>query len=290
MFKQRWRVASALRVVIALVVASCVASVVILAVPVAHLTDREQLSQAVSTIFALVTGIIAIILTARLASSDHAAEEQVKADIAKLLAALRSILVKGAVKDRVDLAHERQQVNEFMSSTTAFALWSWVGFRSREAGEAPEEWRTFFLMLVDVLGVEDTNPRAVMGRVVAIERLFTGLSDDDVNRISRFVSDLAGAVGDFDESRESDPLLKAMHEIYGEAPNRQDVVRAKLLHIKAKGVQDPDLDLFLAVSSKKSPESLASAKRAVDAGADLSVTDEELLARHADKLVDFVEG
>jgi hypothetical protein len=280
----------AVRVVLALAAASCAAAVVILLLPGRPLADREQLSVAVSTVFALLTGIIAITVTARVASSDHQAAEQVKADIARLLAACRSIQTKsvyvaGTARQLapLDFAHEKEQINDFLSSTTAFAMWAWVGERSAAAGPAPEGWRTFFLTLVEMLATEDPDYWTLADRGAQVEVLVSALSAHDVKRVGKMVEDLPAAVGRFDESRRRDPAIAAFHAIQAERKAAQALYPAKMRYLKAKGVQDPDLDMHLAVVD----DDTAALETALAAGANPAVTDGQVVRRHAAELAGF---
>jgi hypothetical protein len=137
-----------------------------------NIGERAQVSSAVSTLFALTAGIIAIAAAQWFGSSDFKAQEAVKADIARVLASLRSIMVKTAVMTQVDQSREtgldfdaeRKILNNFLSSTTAFAFWSWVAERDESTPEGtPEAWRLFFFTIAQLL---ETNQR---GRLIALD-------------------------------------------------------------------------------------------------------------------------
>jgi hypothetical protein len=246
-----------------------------------ELSARGTLSGAVSGVFAIILGIIAIIVATRVHSSDYKAEQDVKAQTAQLLACMRSIIVKALALSQkpVNATHpitftkEKEIINGFLSSTTAFAYWSWEGYRSEVAkyGE-PEEWRRFFDYLVDILDSDDAlASRNMLAPAFAVENLLTGLRKADVKQISGYVSNLSGAFGTFRRSRE-------------------ELVRVKLFLLKNEGVNDPTIDLFLAVldPAGESPESIKRVKAALDAGADVSMTDAALLAKYEAHLRNFV--
>jgi hypothetical protein len=137
----------------------------------ASIPDRAQVSGAVGTLFTLAAGIVAIAAVGYYGSSDFKAEQAVKEDTARLLATLRSIIMKHAFLTQykasretgLDFATERKVLSDFLCSTTAFAYWAWVGHKDTETGPgAPEPWRVFFLYINDVL---DANQR---GRTIAL--------------------------------------------------------------------------------------------------------------------------
>jgi hypothetical protein len=67
----------------------------------------------------------------------------------------------------------------------------------------------------------------------------------------------------------------------------QETIRRQFLYLKSKGIEDPNIDLFLAVMQKESQDSLKQAQAALDAGADPSVTDGQILAKYRNQLKDF---
>jgi hypothetical protein len=166
------------------------ATVAILVLPLSlygsELTNRAQVAAAVSSGFALILSIMAIIVSARVSSSDFRAEEDVKAHTARLLATLRSMMAKGAVLSQMPpgaplplgFTHERTFLSDFLTSTTGFAYWSWAGNKSQAAKDKPEEWRVFFLNLINILGAEDANFRSMMRGAIVLETMVSGLSDD----------------------------------------------------------------------------------------------------------------
>lgn len=272
-------------------VLSVLTTLVILLVPLgiqsSELANRAQVSATVSSTVALILGIIAIIVTARVSSSDYQAQQDVKASTARLLASFRSIIAKGVVlslkpngaNSPLDFKQEREVINEFLSSTTAFAYWSWEGYKSHSSANKDEEWRDLFLYLVDLLDSEDSQFRKMISRAVTLEALLTTLTTHDIQQISNYVSDLSKAVGDFKESREQDVLIKVASDVYGR-PQDPETIRRQFLYLKKKGIEDPNIDFFLADSDKQ-------AQAALEAGADPNITDTRILAKYRDQLKDF---
>ncbi len=269
---------------------SCAAAVFILLRPLgAHggeFASRASFSIAVSTVFALILGIIALILTARVSSSDYKAEQETKTHTAELLASLRSIIAKGAlggplgISDSLDLDNERKRINKFLSSTTAFAFWSWEAEASKRAGKKLELWRLFFIYLLEILGSKD--PGVVINRAVEVEKLITSLRQRDILRIAAKNSNLARAIPDFERSREHSVTIASVGAVYGSKKD-PDLLKRKLLFLKDRGVNDPDVDLFLGVIEDRTSD----VKSALDRGANPKVKDTELLLRHSDILREF---
>jgi len=285
----RWVISLAL----GLAMLSFVAAVFILLQPLGsageEYAQRGSLSSAVSTGFALVLSIIAVILTARVSSSDFRAEQETKTHTAELLASLRSIIAKGAlggplgIAEGLDFSHERQRINEFLNSTTAFAFWSWEAEAGRRAGERPEEWRAFFLYLLEILG--SPEPALVVNRAVAVERLLTGLSRRDILRIAGKNSNLASAIPDFERSRVESATIGPAATVYAPATDDpQASFRARLVFLKEeRGIDDPDLDMFLAAMDGDE----VGLRSALERGANAQLRDAALLARYREQLADF---
>lgn len=253
-----------------------------------ELSNRAGLSSAISTIFALILGIIALIVAVMVSSSDYKAEQDVKKDTASLQSSLRSIMVKVAVlrtskNSPINLDRELEVINDFLCSTTAFAYWSWVGNKHRKAAKGEtENWRVFFLDLIYILDSKN-NYENMAKYAIEIEGLLTSLSKKDINTISGYFSDLAGAFDDFDKSSET--IIEAVREVF--KPEDRNVTYNKLLHLKNKGITDPNIDLSLAVMDPSGSENVSAVKATLEAGADPNMTDMQLLDKYRNELEDF---
>jgi hypothetical protein len=118
-----------------------------------EIQNRAAVSQALSVALALVVGMIAIIITAGVESSEYRAREKLKSDIASLIAALQSIYLKTANFlasselriERPNFKSELKTIGEFVCSTSGFAFFCWAAEKSKQAGKGrPEFWRLFF--------------------------------------------------------------------------------------------------------------------------------------------------
>jgi hypothetical protein len=257
-------------------------------------SDRGTVAAAIVSAFALIVSAIALLVTVRVQGSDHQAEERVRVELAILMSSVRSMLTKSAwefadVKDSNHLAPrldgERKSIDDFLSSTSAVALWAWIGKRSQAAGEGvSEEWRIFFKYLLDLLK-EDAAIGMVVARSLGVERLLTSLSKRDIRLISSYVSDLASAGENFRLSREHDPFLAAALSLLAPPEDPAQQLR-QLQYLKESGIDDPEVDLWLALL-ESGPTMNEEVEQAVGRGADPSKTANAVLAKHASALADF---
>lgn len=250
------------------------------------IVDRASISSAIGGLFALITAIAAISAAVWINTSDFKAEQGVTEDTARVRAALRSILVKGV---QLENSHrkgtsktfdkEREVINEFISSTTAFGYWSWMDHRSIQAGHASEGWRLFFFYFAQLLDACDKpeNREVMMASAVRLEALLADLTRRDVNTISSYVADLTGALGVAAAS--GDTMLAALATRYAEDLTVPD----KFRHLERKGISSPNVELYLGVFG----DDVDRVKKALDAGADQSLTDKEVLTAYKSQLEDF---
>jgi hypothetical protein len=258
------------------------------------LANRGTAAAALVSGFAVVLTALALVATVRVESSDFRAEESVKEDIARLLASLRSIYLKAAwltqQSDQLDDRHgslfdnERRVIQDFMNSTTALAFYALEGRMSAKAGPRAEEWRVFSLYMIEILraGVP-ADYRLIANRAVRAEHVITQLQREDIATLSEDVSNLSRAIGEFADNRSETVLSRAAYEVFGGTTDQEeahDSSLAKLRELKRQGIEDPDIELFLAVADDD-PEA---ARRALDSGAHVDVTIGEILERYKDRL------
>lgn len=257
-----------------------------------NLAGRGTAAAALVSGFAVVLSALALAITVRVESSDFRAEERVKEDIARLLASLRGIYLKSAwLTQQADqdaprhaslFDRERQVVQDFLSSTTAPALYALEGRASLTAGRQPEEWRVFSLYLLEIIGSDVPKQyRLVANRAVRAERLLTGLRRDQIAALSADVADLPRAIEQFAMHRENTVLAKIAYKVFGgadEAEGDHGSAIAELQDFKRKGIVDPDVDLWIALDG----DDAGAVQSAVKAGADLGVTLQTVLRRHRD--------
>lgn len=258
------------------------------------MSKYEQISTVLSILAAILSVATAFYsgsISKRLATSDYKATEEVKSDTAKLLSALRSLMHKGALSTSsnrpVDLSPEQAVISNFLNSQTGFAYYSWIDEKSSRAtaqGRREEPWRVFFLYLVELENADDAYSAA--RRAADVELIFDQLTEDDVAMIASFNEDLISAISKNSRNREGNIVVKALVESQRDRnlENSSERFSAKLHYLKKMGIQDPNIDMFLATIF----ENASLLESALQAGADPKTTDRALLDKYARELQSFV--
>ena len=247
----------------------------------------------IALVISVGTAVYATQVSKHVSSSDYMSSERVKSETARLLATLRSMATKGfyaaVFKEEADLTYERQSINEFINSTSAFAYYAWVRLKSDETAEGtPEKWRLLFPHLS--LLTRSDDPQSYVRLAVEVERMFNSLGQDDLKVIVGLNSNFIEGIAKSKVGR--DPLLEAIHHILQveEVQRGADPKLAirQLTFLKhERGIDDPDLDLALALLQQD-------AQGLVEAlgpgGADMSGSITGVLKRYEHELEDFKEG
>ena len=254
----------------------------------------DALPIAVSMI-ALVYSILSFKLSGRVSTSDFQATQKVKLETATLIAALRSMMIKGAVYSQqdgverkkkdyaryVDLTAEKKVVQDFLCSPTSIAYYSYLTDRSKRAAESAEEWRTFFLQAAELLS--EDNQYAAAKKAAGLEKLFHPLGAADYIGISGNLQNLSMALEQLFASIPHDTLISAMMAAsepeVGDEEFRQFIFFLK----KEKMVADADVDLFYGVfvNDKSILED------AISRGANVATTSGQIIERFRHLLSEF---
>lgn len=255
---------------------------------------RASVGSSISTAIAIILGAIALLITAQVESSDYKSQQEVKTDLARLLATLSSAQVRAGIKmapgarEKTDLRVEKAGLLAFMQSTTGFAFYGFAAHKSEKSAKAPQEWRLFHLYMSEMIDTDDVG--LFLNRAIRVQNLLTGMTKADLRQLANAVQDIAKSVASFDYVVENNVLLKAMRGIYGvdpkTAPKPEDENAsfiAALNFLKSKGVTDPDVDLFLAVHANDT----TALQAAIDAGGNVNVTTGALLKRYEAELKGF---
>jgi hypothetical protein len=262
----------------------------ILVLPAAggNLADRADVSAAIATMFALIAAIVAVSAAVWVTTSNYRAEQNAKKDIPRIRATLQSIMYKGALDQRITpniFEMEREAVSEFVSSTTSWGLRKWVAMRTPPATGTPDPWNGFFLRTTSLLlACEPPEDRhAILTSASALDGLLGTLEKRDIKTIITLAGDLTGDIGTpaAVSLGDRDVLLSSVAAVYGESD--RDQTPWKFRHLKQKGVNDPNVDMFVAVFD----DDTEALKASLEAGADTSVTDKQVLAAHEAELADF---
>ena len=183
-------------------------------------------ASAVVASFAIILSALALIATVRVQGSDFRAEEMVTEDVARLLASLRSVLLKlvwltqqqdqSSERFASLLDRERSAIQAFLSSTTAHAFYAFEARKSVSAGDQPEEWRVFLLYLVEIVSLEMPGEyRVIANRAARAESLLAGLDRAEVSALSADVADLPRAIESFAVNRGNSVLGASAAAVFG---------------------------------------------------------------------------
>lgn len=252
-----------------------------------------DMGMLVVTVIATLLSVGSAIYTFRqsqhLAGSGFRAAEDLKSDLVALLAALRSITYKGtaASQDNLprDITMELERVREFQTSPSGYALSALAA--ERGSGNAPDSgnWRVLGLGFAELTGLT-LDPQSQDGRAALaarrwsseIETTLGNLTAEDVRLMASKISDLAAIIGSLKETRRLDMVLGIWFKVFDERRNAANPALAlgRLRELKAKGVNDPDLDMWLGLLE----DDKDAMQKALDAGAATDVQLPQLLERH----------
>lgn len=248
-----------------------------------QMKDRGDSVAVVLAVVALMLGALSMLTVFVSESSDYRALQALKADLAKLLVALNTILINEAMRrGQGAAAHpfsaEKTAVHEFLNSTSALGMYALIADRSRTAGDAPSKWRVLPMHLWEVVIRDDRHGVAM--HAAQAQAVLKTLRPADLHFMMRHLSDLVRGISEFKVAQSRDPLVSAMLDTLTPREASRDVVESKMRALQATGVADPDVDLFVAVFDRDE----AGLSAALAAGADQTQTDAAVLARHGARL------
>lgn len=253
-----------------------------------NVEPEKYLPIIISSLSLIVAGL-AFWWTRKYNTSDFRLSQKVKDDTLELLSTLRALHIKAIHYTQglrgLTITLEKEKLNSFLLTPTAFAYNVWVGQKSKLSGGRPEEWRIFFLRLTQILNEESSFNAGCIA--VELEELFDTLNEDDFELITSYLRDIPEALQKLKSFRQYDVAIQAfMNVCKGRRQNvdsEHNSFERKILFLKEKGITDPNIDLFLGILENK--EDLV--KSALDNGADPSLTDAQLIEKYKDELKEF---
>jgi hypothetical protein len=260
-----------------------------------YLRNRKR-TEAISLIIAvvaLITSIVAtsisVSLTKTINSSDYQSTQNVKKNTTELLSTLRSIINKGTLHgfgySNINMNREKEEIENFLNSSTGFAYHIWVTEKSKQVakeGKDSERWRLLFFHLIRLTASE--NPKQSSVVAANVQYLFEELREDDFETISDYLKDIPKAIIKLRENIEYDIIPSFIEEIYVEKQNKKgEFFEEKLRFLKDQGINDPDLDLWIAIIEGDK----GACGNALDRGANVHSGDKELLNKYEEQLNDF---
>lgn len=168
----------------------------------------------------VVTAVFSISSSKSIASAEFVSQQQLKSDLAQLIAALRGIMHVG-VDWRISTQEARKDISiggflsdvrDFMASTSGFAFYLWIAGKSKAATEAdnrPEAWRSFFYQLSGLLGL-GADPYKAALKSAKIERMLHEVTEADLGKMSKLLSDFDVSLGQLEKSSKHDPVIMAL--------------------------------------------------------------------------------
>ncbi|HAC62641.1 MAG TPA: hypothetical protein DCF68_03655 [Cyanothece sp. UBA12306] len=261
-------------------------------------SDVISIVSSVIALFAVFISLQANFVAKQVATSDFQAVEQVKSETAQLISVLRALMIKGIVYSQqdkskrdnpkyerfVDTTPERDQIEAFMHSPTALAYYSYIAKRSKNAREARvkrEEWRAFFLQLAELRQI--SNPWLAARAAAKLEKLFDDLGDQQIKEIASNLNDLPRAISILFAEREHDVLVQVMVNPEDEPINDDNFIDFVKFLRENKEIDDPDLDIFWAASSRDADL----AQTALSRGARVNIRSHEIIERYKSYVSEF---
>jgi hypothetical protein len=249
---------------------------------------RGQISQALSTVFALVMGLIAVLVALRVESASYKASQEVRVWLARvtslLLAMMRFSAFESSGGSKIpNYSDFTKAVRELHISQTGLAITSWISSIEPDIkGELrPKGWRVFML---DLCRLESETAARSVGMICSeVLNVLATLKPSDIRSIASRVQDLDRALGSLPVVIEGDIIIRVM---LSQLREKDPDENAKIFrYIQSKGVVDPDVDLFIAVTSEFN--NVDDTKRALGAGANPNVTQGEVLSRYKDLVAEY---
>lgn len=249
-----------------------------------------------SAVIAIASAVSSARTSYQVNGSGFKASQALLTDLATLLAALRSIAVKGAMamgeqrKTPIPIDVELATVRAFMTNTSGLALSLYAG-RVGAAG-APDDpvaasWRVLRMQLTNLATTTVTKPsdNQTAGMLaLELERTLSALDKKAIKQIRREIKNMPNVLSSLTNSRQNDVLLLALESVVSDQKAIAGLGAAgkRLRQLKASGVEDADIDLWLAMED----EDLEAAKNALERGADPSKSLGEVVDRYENMNLD----
>lgn len=249
-------------------------------------------------ITAIVISILSAVLSThvsyRVNGSGWRASESFLTDLAILLAALRSVAIKGAIvmgearSTPIPADEELDTVRNFLTSTSGLALSLYAGeVGSAGAPDDPhaQAWRglRFYLTNLAAVTITSASDNQTAGLLALnVERTLSNLNRRQIKKIRREIKNLPNVLSSLADSREKDILIKALEATFPTVKASADLGIERLRQIKSSGIEDPDIDMFLAIDANDH----SALKNALDSGADPNIPLENVLDRYKDANLD----
>ncbi|MGJ3264660.1 MAG: hypothetical protein ACFE0R_15640 [Salinarimonas sp.] len=249
------------------------------------------------SLLAIIGSIYPTQVSRRVATIDFQAAQKVKQDTAQIISALRALMIKAVlytqapteIREKFDIDPEKKRIHDFLHSPTALAYYAFVSKKSERARKkgVPEEWRTFYLQLASILTAK--NPYHAGFIAAQVEGYFDGLTRKNIKELAASLDDIPSALELLFQSREHDVVTHVFMNIANKEDDLEEVFPQFMKFLKnIKNVDDPDVDLWYAVTSDDDGVELA--KSALDRGANRQVSRGTIVERYKSFFEEFSTG
>src|SRR6185312_10969618 len=195
--------------------------------------------------FSFILASLAFWWTRKYNTSDFKLSQKVKDDTLELLSTLRVLHIKAihttqGIKD-LTILKEKDKINNFLLTPTAFAYSVWVGQKSKETGEKPEKWRIFFLRLTQILSGDNIFSNGCIA--AELEELFDTLTDKDFKVITGYLQNIPDALQKLKTFRQYDVAIQAFMDVCKKQREKttggsDDILERKFKYLKSRGIKD----------------------------------------------------
>jgi hypothetical protein len=253
--------------------------------------------------WAVVVAVVAVVVSAvaawyttqksrETATAGFRAGEDIKADLVALIAALRSLILKGIQSSQddeyLDVQADLEAVRRFQTSGSGLGLSLLAAERGSTSEPMSGNWRVLGLNMANLTGIaltdQATGATNLKCRELAtdIEQTLSQITQTDVNWVTSRMRKLDALVTTLVDTRGKDFILAIWFQIYARNKVQADPAKylAELEQLESAGVDDPDLRLWLAILRDQPDKG----ERALKEGASRATSVNELLQRHADVL------
>ncbi len=218
-------------------------------------------------------------------STDYKLKDEVIKDLLNLEGNLNSICIKSATShlvSKLDLDKETEFIKNFLISPTMSFILSY---------DDSEKDKLFYLNLFLISNNGNNIKSSAELAQKALEMLHNICKTNLIEKL-RKISSIDCLQLITNNKEQVNWLLKSTNEnVEKSNENKTKLIMQQLNHLKNKGVQDPYIDLFLALMSNENPNTEEMEQLVEDCAkmyGRLDVTDKEILEKYKDLLNDFV--
>lgn len=249
--------------------------------------NASEVASAVATTAVLLVGILAVTIVVAVESAEFKATEQVKVDLLTLAASITSIMRKVGASEALhtELPHvelESSELQKFSAGITALALQSWSEKKPVSKEGKPINLLNFFICLGHAIVILRSpqegglNTYKCASYLAPMHLILAELTEAHIVEIAKELANIDTAVSKSLAAAARDPFIGRVLQVHQQRETGRQENEQRIRDLKAQGIDDPDLDLWMAVLDNKVP----ALEDAIKRGANAQTTMETLLHRH----------